>query len=223
MLPLSLEDIRRTARATFAALNSASLDGCLVGSAACSEHGATRMPNDVDILVLTDHKIIEEIQAAIMLADPHFSLSRLDNDPTAPSTVLWYTLSAPREPIRACRVDIFVPGSIQLPLVPLDRIICSSVTNFPVMPLIAVLLHKAIAWVARGRLSGPHARSKQASDIADTKDLLAVARERNLTITHADWLPFWFLHDATQAVELLCEAYPDTRPDWIRTGFQITD
>lgn len=43
--PLTRQDIRKTSRATIAALAVYGVDSCLFGSAACSMYGVRRIPN----------------------------------------------------------------------------------------------------------------------------------------------------------------------------------
>ncbi|TFK41959.1 hypothetical protein BDQ12DRAFT_719981 [Crucibulum laeve] len=93
---------------------------------------------------------------------------------------------------------------IHLPPIPLKLV--AVVTSLPSMPLLPTLLHKLQAWLARGKPEKQRVRDKQAVDIQDIRELLAVTVLR-----------------ARRGVGELMEAVPDTKYALSQTGFEAED
>ncbi|KAF8665470.1 hypothetical protein AX16_000488 [Volvariella volvacea WC 439] len=218
MARLSRDDILLAAATTCKVLAENDLPACLVGSAACAEHGSKRTPNDVDILVMSNASSAVEIKALIMLQDHRFCLSRPHSSSPEPLTVLWFILTPPKQPRRACKVDIFLPGTVQLPPIPAERF-TQSPFNIPLMPFPAALLHKLLAWRAHGQSPKPHSRVKQANDVNDIKDLLTCLSSKDVSSTDVSWMPASFLQETTSACIAFVTAHPETRDSWSAFGF----
>ncbi|RDB29409.1 hypothetical protein Hypma_015950 [Hypsizygus marmoreus] len=218
MIPLSIEDIRRTAQTTVSVLEEAGFASCLVGSCANSEHGVTRIPNDIDILVLTDGVSAEQLKILITQNNRCFHLTRPADNPHAAYQVLWYTFSPTSQKgvPKICRVDVLIPGVINLPLIPPDLVVYSGASGLPVMPLVAVLLHKVLAWRAHGESPKQRAQDKQIVDVGDVGELLELASASGSTLADQGWLPQWFIDTAVGAVAQYVQIYPATVTRWAR-------
>ncbi|KAJ7146311.1 hypothetical protein C8R44DRAFT_600897 [Mycena epipterygia] len=213
-MALSASDIQSTARATVAALKMADLTCCLAGSSACYELGNSRVPNDVDILVLTISRSAEEIKDFLVSSDSNFFLAPSEKNPLATYRVLWYTLpsATATDPPMKCRVDIFIPGVISLPFVPTEFITYSS-SGLPSMPLLSALLHKVLAWIAHGEAGRT---DKQRNDLTDISGLLAVVETQLDSILSADksWYPDWFVSASFSGVARYVEEFPESARLW---------
>ncbi|KAF4611979.1 hypothetical protein D9613_004127 [Agrocybe pediades] len=171
----------------------ARLPCCLVGSVAGSAHGITRTPNDVDVLVLSHSKTPLEIKQLLVSGDSRFSLEKPASNPNATYHVLKYAVT----PSKSCHVDIFLPGLIHLPEIPLERI-------------------------AHRDSPKEHARIKQSNDVQDIRELLEFAiRDETLHLDEHSWLPSWFLDEAVQSVPQYVAAHPETAPQWAQIGFTV--
>jgi len=216
--PLRRQDIRKTSRATAAALAVSGLHSCLFGSAACSMYGMTRVPNDVDIIVLTELYDQEEVKNLLVENDSNFFLVR-SSRPRATYKILYYTL-----PSRGfCKVDILLPGILDIPAVPRSRITYTQVPDVPVMPLIAVLLLKLQGWTDHRDSEREDFQEKQYMDVDDIKEMLDILRwdYGMKTLSSEDWMPRWFVNLARERVDEFVEVFPDTRDHWCDIGFNI--
>jgi len=215
---LTIEDIRTTARATVAALATVGFSCCLVGSAACSTYGLKRVPNDVDMLVLTDSMDTEAIKALVVATDPKFYLVRSTNRFNT-YRVLWYTLS-----FRQCKVDILTPGILGIPSVPSQRIQTTSTTmpGVPAMPFLAVLLLKLKAWTDHRDSLKSYMRLKQFVDVRDIDELLKIAVEAyGLHLRQEKWLSSQFVREAKERIRQYECAFPASVRRWNAIGFTV--
>ncbi|KAI0095210.1 hypothetical protein BDY19DRAFT_988973 [Irpex rosettiformis] len=109
---------------------------CLVGGAACQLYGATRTPSDVDLVVLTTAYDQERLKALLVERDTTFYLSPAKTF-GATYKVLWARLGYSFLPCDSCKVDVLIPGIMNIPDVPNQRIV--TIDRFPVMPIIPLL------------------------------------------------------------------------------------
>ncbi|KAI0356750.1 hypothetical protein OH77DRAFT_1495092 [Trametes cingulata] len=149
---------------------------CLVGSVASYAYGVSRMPNDVDLVVLTRAYNQEELKAMLVQADPKFYLK-----------VLWYR----DDDYSTCKVDILVPGTMNIPHVPPQYIVSKAPYYLPLMPLIPHLLLKLQAWSDHGFSHRLAQRLKQSTDKEDIDKLVAIACASgdHLRSSSLEWLP----------------------------------
>lgn len=154
--------------------------------------------------------------------DSNFSLARPLHNLQATYHVLWYTLpisTTPDSPPKTCRVDIFVPGVISLPWVPPEYVVHSRGSGLPLIPFLAALLHKVLAWVAHGKSSTQHGQYKQINDVGDIGELLELAVSTNKpNLVEEKWLPTWFVDAATEGVAQYIATYPATAHIWMQIG-----
>ncbi|KIK55979.1 hypothetical protein GYMLUDRAFT_99387 [Collybiopsis luxurians FD-317 M1] len=189
--PVTASDIDTATRATIAALNSLDINCCLVGSVACFAYGMSRTPNDIDMVALTSSYTQEDLKRRIVSYDPRFYLIA-SKDPYATYRVLWFRLYGIR---RACKVDILLPGIMNIPSVSPQRIYriknhpswnvsghrsyYSSLTvDYPLMPFLPLLLLKLQAWQDHGESSKAHMRLKQPTDVQDIRELLELVEQK---------------------------------------------
>ena len=133
--------------------------------------------------------------------------------------ILHYTL-----PSRGfCKVDILLPGTLDIPAVPRSRITYTRVPDVPVMPLIAVLLLKLQGWTDHRDSERQDFQDKQYTDVDDIKEMLEIARQhyRAKTLQSEGWMPRWFVNFARERVDEFVEAFPDTMEDWTEIGFNV--
>ncbi|PPQ79882.1 hypothetical protein CVT25_002938 [Psilocybe cyanescens] len=222
---LTLDDIHSTAHAAVSVLATSGIIACLVGSAAGSEHGITRTPNDVDILVLSGSETMNpaEIKNLLVSKDPRFFLEKPATNPNASYLVLKYRLASLSQMNYCCHVDIFFPGMIHLPTIPPSYIFYSAQTALPIMPFFPILLHKIQAWIAHRASSKESARIKQSNDVQDIRELLALAvSAHKIKLDEQTWLPAWFLQEAVQGVVQYVQEHPETIPLWKESGFPMS-
>ncbi|KAF7984318.1 hypothetical protein HWV62_15305 [Athelia sp. TMB] len=209
--PLGLPDIRKTSRATAAALLVHNIPCCLFGSAACSMYGMRRVPNDIDMVVLTDQHTPEDLKALIADTDPKFFLVK-SRTPGATWKILYYTL-----PNRGfCKADILLPGILSIPTVPIERIRYTRVPGAPVMPIVAVILLKLQGWTDHRDSEREDFQEKQWVDIDDIRDMLNVwAKDHRAENLHTEqWMPADFVDAGQGRVIEFLEECPDTVAHW---------
>lgn len=93
-------------------------------------------------------------------------------DPRATYRVLWYRLGYSR----SCKVDVLMPGIMNIPPVPAARIAYRrSRSELPLIPFLPLLLLKLQAWMDHGEADKFYLRVKQYVDVQDIGDLLELA------------------------------------------------
>ncbi|KAJ6611480.1 hypothetical protein B0H10DRAFT_1809438 [Mycena sp. CBHHK59/15] len=219
-MSLTAEEIQATARAAVAALKMAHLNCCLVGSSACFELGNSRVPNDVDVLVLTSSKSPEEIKDLLVSLDSKFYLALPEKNPLATYQVLWYTFPSTGVQ-KTCRVDVFIPGMISLPFVP-PELVTYSPSGLPVMPLLAALRHKVLAWMAHGKAGR---QDKQLNDITDIGGLSGIVANKLGTVLSEDisWYPEWFVDASFSGITKYVDVFPDSAGLWFNLWADLED
>ncbi|KAF5352385.1 hypothetical protein D9756_005807 [Leucocoprinus leucothites] len=218
---LTITEIRLASKRATVILANAGYSCCLVGSAAGYEHGITRIPNDVDILVMTEKEPVE-LKNLLVSEDSSFYWAKSTTNPQACYRILWYRLPVAGDldsPEKNCRIDLFTPGMIHLPRIHIDRIVWSE-SGLPIMPLFPIILHKIQAWKAHLASTKPWAGVKQANDINDIKDLLRAAEKANVSLGSQNWLDPWFLEEAVEGVREYIQQYLDTADGWVKLGFR---
>ncbi|KAJ7598396.1 hypothetical protein C8J56DRAFT_165846 [Mycena floridula] len=218
---LAAKEIRRAARAAIAALQLNNLECCLFGSAACSLYGTSRIPNDVDVVVLTDRDP-ESIKRLIVATNNNFYL--LDpRDRTNTYKILWFRLATRR----ACKIDILIHNdrqSLNIPAVPVRRVVyLERFADLPVLPMLALILLKLQGWKDHRDNGEYRYQQKQYDDADDLDELLdmAVEDQTHLTDKEERWMPTWFLNQGLRRVEEFVEEFPDSQEKWVVIGFDV--
>ncbi|KAK0204338.1 hypothetical protein DFS33DRAFT_1275377 [Desarmillaria ectypa] len=239
---LTAGEILRVARAAVDAFLSLGIQGCLFGSVACFCYGATRVPNDVDIVIISANSNggpweQEDLKDLLVQTDQNFYVVSSKN-PFATYRLLYYDLSGSsrvsRELRRCCKVDVLVPGSMNIPPVPSSTIVWHTSLpgqwhtpsqGLPVMPFILLLLMKLQGWMDHGNSAAMHIQAKQPTDVRDIRELLtlsAAPKTANLNawlmMKREGWIPQSFVDQGQMQVREFVRRYPDTEKAWRQIG-----
>ncbi|OBZ76468.1 hypothetical protein A0H81_02996 [Grifola frondosa] len=188
--PPSFEQICGIARKAIDIFRSHGLECCLVGGVGCHLFGTSRDPTSGCSYQSTQQ---EELKRYLVQADSDFYLISA-RDPRATYKVLWYRISSTYYE-RRCKVDILIPGILNIPDVPYAHV--KVISRLPVMPLIPLLLLKLQAWADHGNATRFDLRMKQDVDIRDINELLEIALRRRERVSDVvNWLPKEFLDAA---------------------------
>ncbi|KAJ7670391.1 hypothetical protein B0H17DRAFT_1246149 [Mycena rosella] len=218
-MSLRLDEVERVARATVTALLSAEIRSYLVGGMACSIYGNARVPSDVDIVCLTDSHTQAELKAILVARDSNF-YTIASKDPLATYRVLWYRLGLRR----SCKVDVLMPGIMNIPSVPVPRIAYRrSRSDLPLMPFLPLLLLKLQAWMDHREAEKYYLKVKQHVDAQDIGDLLELAVSKYNIDLRKDgkWLPDSFVRAAAKRVKAYVKSFPDSTEHWRDIGFSV--
>ncbi|KAH9949178.1 hypothetical protein B0H21DRAFT_730005 [Amylocystis lapponica] len=240
---------------------------CLIGSAACSLWGTTRLPGDVDLVVFTTTYNQEELKDVLTDADDafytvpsqrrdaayevlyHFLPITDDND-TADSgeedtsgsdsdTVEPHSEDTDddaeqdegeqdeedadaEEDEGRCKVDILTPGICSTPHVPRAHV--ARRARLPVMPLIPLILLKLRGWTDHRDSNRRDFQDKVPNDVQDIDELLEIACEMGVRLTHDDalWLPDGFVEEAQERIDAYLEEFPNSSLYWYTTGLVLS-
>ncbi|KAJ3536286.1 hypothetical protein NM688_g6859 [Phlebia brevispora] len=212
------QEIRSVARKAVEAFSRYNLDCCLFGSAGCALYGVSRTPNDVDLIVVTSSYTTEMLkQLLVSTARATFYL-RPAKTPGATYKVLFAKLSPGDFRYRSCKVDILVPGILNIPSVPSHHIL--RIDGLPVMPLIALLLLKLQGWEDHRTSSRWDMQQKQYVDVRDINQLLQIAVGRGENVRNATWLPQDFITTGQERLNrFLSVLRPASSQSWKTIGF----
>lgn len=217
-------EIETVCQATVTTLKACGFASCLFGGAACMTYGITRVPNDIDIVVLNSGVTTEDIKRRLVFANPLFFLVPSTN-PRNTYKVLWYNLRAASSsyvpPSHACKVDILIPGIMNIPAIPEKNIVYSLIkdTNIPVMSFIGVLLLKLQGWADHRISRRTDLNKKQYVDVADIYELLRIAvRNRGTHVGNENWLPTSFVAAGKRRVANFVVTHPDSNVYWRQIG-----
>ncbi|EMD36758.1 hypothetical protein CERSUDRAFT_51707 [Gelatoporia subvermispora B] len=208
-----LRDIARRAIDIFSSLG---LQSCLIGGVACTLYGVQRVPNDVDLVVLTSTYSQETLKQMLCTRDPKF-FTVASKKVFASYRVLWYGF-----PMRQCKVDILLPGIMNIPRPPTDKI--EHISGFPLMPLLPLLMLKVQAWEDHRNHYERYMQDKQYTDSSDIRLLLRIAR-REGSIRYGDpvnrWIPSSLVEETKRRVELWVDELGSYETDdWTAIGFK---
>jgi len=212
-----LARIRAAAADAFSTLEAAGVkDACLVGGLACNLFGNSRKPNDIDILCLTCNLEQEALKSRLVALNPKFYLVRA-RDSTAKYKVLWYT---PTQYGPCIKVDILLPGVLDIPSIPSSSITRDNDAKLPCAPFSLVLLLKLQAWIHHGEALEHWLRAKQFNDRCDLERLLPIAVRRGMSLGSGGILPESFITLSAKRAERFVryEATPGTRTHWEKLG-----
>jgi hypothetical protein len=166
----------------------------------------------VDLVVQTDLYTQERLKALLVTANPDFYLVAAKT-PGATYRVLWCRLTGYR---RSCKVDILLPGIMNIPRVPRELI--KRVQNLPVMPLAGILLLKLQAWEDHRDAEKWYMREKAWVDKADLSCMLPIAIGTRLQVTKETWLPEDFVRAGKARAKRLVPASDEMYGQWKKVG-----
>lgn len=219
------EEIRKTARAAVSALEKNNLKACLFGSAACAIYGMeNRVPNDVDLIVLTNTIEQEQIKRLLVSTDNDFFLVPSTN-PRANYRVLWYNLDPYKvsDGATRCKVDVLVPGVLSIPNIP-PRLICFEQTypDIPLTPFFTLLLLKLRGWWDHLTDHREYMWEKVPFDERDIEELLELAvEEYEVHLQKERWLPMWLIEESEERARYFVIHCPDTTDAWSEIGLDL--
>lgn len=137
--------------------------------------------------------------------------------------MLWYNLDryiTGSYVHRACKVDILLPGIMNIPTVPRDKIL--HIDRLPLMPLIPLIMLKLQAWEDHTHALQRYQRQKQWTDVADLQRLLPIAVRRRENVANEAWIPSSFLQAAKKRLERYLVQYPEQIHLWKQVGLKPT-
>ena len=124
----------------------------------------------MDLIVLTSTYSQESLKRLLVESDYSFYLVDPKNK-QATYKVLWCTIGLHR-----CKVDILIPGTLNIPHILPQHI--EHIGRLPVIPLVPLVLLKLQGWTDHRDSSKPWERLKEPVDLADVKEILAIACRR---------------------------------------------
>lgn len=131
---------------------------------------------DVDLVVLTNKHSQEELKTMLAASDSRFYLVR-SQDPFSTFKVVWFRLgseSSLQNFSRRCKVDILLPGVMNIPFpIPTD-IVQIGTPHLPLIPFLSLLLLKLQGWIDHQAAQKTHHQAKQVVDERDIKELLEI-------------------------------------------------
>ncbi|KZV75030.1 hypothetical protein PENSPDRAFT_731971 [Peniophora sp. CONT] len=216
---VSSSDIRTASLKTIAIFKKKGLACCLVGSGATSLWGVPRVPNDIDLVVMTVTHTQEDLKRILASEDPNFSLVPSSN-PRNTYKVVWYTVPGSYTRVK---VDVLLPGVMNIPTITKERFVWFSNNTLPSMPLLPLLLLKLQAWDDHrtASLRRMDLREKQHVDVADINVLLPIAKKAGVHRSEGNHLPSSFLDAADRRVRSYVVAYPTSKAHWKALGFVV--
>ncbi|THH15143.1 hypothetical protein EW146_g5289 [Bondarzewia mesenterica] len=188
--------------------------------------GSTEMQEiprqDVDLLIFPAYASAgqEALKALLVGADSRFYL-RDARSPFATYKVLWYRESTFGYSYASCKVDILLPGIMNLPSLPdrYDKVI----QGFSVVPFSLLLVTKLQAWDDHRNENSWWKREKQHTDVQDLRVLLQLPESRRLNReTWRDEILFSpHLQTLTaRRVREFCAMFRETAQRWKAIGFE---
>ena len=156
----------------------------------------------------------EDLKRLIVSTNRQFYLVK-SKDPFATYKVLWYRVSSRK----SCKVDILIPGIMNIPQISMGRIEYST-GRLPLMPFSLNLLMKLQGWEDHRYASKSHLNRKQHMDVQDLRYMLLIAVRRKTKPLSETWIPADFLVAAERRVKDYVNIYRDSKPYWERLGFE---
>lgn len=119
---------------------------------------------------------------------------------------------------RFCKVDILIPGVLNIPHIPSTRIV--HIDGLPVLPFMALLLLKLQGWSDHRASGRSDMWEKQYVDVRDINQMLGIAATRGEDVNDETWLPKDFLEVARARVVRFVEYFRQPAR-WERIGFEV--
>ena len=178
---------------------------------------------DLDILILNTHYEQETIKRMLTNANSAF-YTVASKTIGATYRVLWYHplgWSMHRR-ADAVKVDILLPGIMDIPSFPATNIDTSNSRRLPAAPFSIVLLLKLQAWSQHRIATKTYLFSKHYTDASDLEALVPLAATKGVRISETV-LPSSFVEVAKARVLEYLRRYPDSRTvnGWRTIGFSV--
>jgi hypothetical protein len=152
-----------------------------------------------------------ELKTILVLGDPRF-YTVAPKTPGATYRVLFFRLSGYK---RSCKVDILMPGIMNIPAVPPAHI--RMIQGMPVMPFSGILFLKLQAWDDHRNDHRFFMRCKQYTDATDIQALLVIAARKKLKPAEDKWMPEPFVERAKERAKLFVSVYGGEK-EWKTIG-----
>ena len=173
---------------------------------------------DLDILCLTSTYSQESLKDELVRLNPRF-YTVASRNPKATYRVLWYHLI---ETDSCLKVDLLVPGTLDIPEVPLSEIDYTNIYELPCAPMSHLLLLKLQGWIHHGEALAIQYRRKLPQDEEDINGMLKIARRKGLKPRTETYLPQSFLSVAEARVKEYVMSCPNSKEDWAALGFEVS-
>lgn len=160
----------------------------------------------------------EELKRRVVAANPSFYLIP-SKKPGATYKVLWYRASYYAS--SRCKVDLLLPGIMNIPLVPTSAI-DRTFPGQPCAPFGVVFLLKLQAWQEHYDSDELRWRIKASTDALDIKRLLPIAVAKGFNVQRAEaYLPPSFMASAASRAKKFAKEWSETRHWWKDLGFSV--
>ncbi|KAJ2915688.1 hypothetical protein MD484_g4719, partial [Candolleomyces efflorescens] len=220
------------ARDVIPLLKELGFECAIFGSTACQLYGNTRMPGDLDVLVIPPVSFSEDqewLKRQIANRRPSQFKLKKGKTPGATYRVLYYKLGRefqvphPFKGPMHCKVDILLPGIMCLPHLTTADIIWTD--HLPVVPFLTLLLQKLQGWGDHLASQEPHKFKKHPIDARDIQGLLSLVPELTVTVFRP-WRERNLMSDEFQVASAsriteFCQTFPSTKPIWHMLGFEV--
>ena len=182
---------------------------------------ALNLAQDIDVIVMTSTYSTEQIKA-LLARSPGFYL-RPSRKPGQTYKILYYKLQPNLfYDRRSCKVDILIPGIMNIPLLASDRIVWKE--HLPVLPLLVLLLLKLQGWSDHRASTRSDMQQKQYADIRDINQLVVTTARSGEHISQAGWLPEALLAEGREHLALYLRIVrPAITSYWSDIGFDLPE
>jgi hypothetical protein len=173
---------------------------------------------DIDIVVMTNSYDQETLKRILVEGDRDFSL-RSSTNPINTYKIVW--CNVPSDSYKQIKVDVLIPGIMDIPFVSPNRFVWFWENTLPSMPLLPLLLLKLQSW-DHHRNEGyhrPDLQAKQYVDVTDLNTLLDIAKNQGVHRNDEASLPASFLSSADSRVRAFTDSFPSSSGPWRALGF----
>lgn len=172
---------------------------------------------DLDILCITPYPGgAEAIKRRLCEADDRFYTVRARN-PNNRWKVLYWRTDSNESGFEQFKVDILIPGVMDLPYIHPDYMI--NINKLPCAPLALLLLHKLQGWDERRSSRRADFLAKLPGDVRDIGDLLRIANRLGLNITKSrPYISHSFRDISYERVTEFSLEHPSYIPLWMNLG-----
>ena len=162
----------------------------------------------------------EYLKALLAKGQPKTFYLHAARTPGATYKVLFARLRPLLSMKRFCKVDVLIPGVLNIPHIDNFRIL--RIDGLPVMPLLPLLLLKLQGWSDHRASTRLDMQQKQYVDIRDINQLLQIVVEKKEDVRRATWLPQTFVAAGQEMLSrYLAIVRPASMQLWQNIGFDI--
>ncbi len=143
-------------------------------------------------------------------------------DPRNKWNVMWFCLPSASFGKRKCKVDILTPGTINIPIIPLRRIVL--IHRIPLTPFLCLLLLKLQGYFDHVASNEKRMQRKIPEDIEDITQMTRLGAETyhaHIMQLEDDWYDTEFKITAFRRVLQFSKLFPATTLHWAAMGFSV--